>query len=157
VTCHHDFLEKPKKREKRLSQEHPQNSIISIQTFIVARAAVRFHFVTTAWAQASLCKWRMDSETGPLVKLVSAEGHEFYIHKKCAMVSGTIKAMLSGQFAESRGEVRFPEIPGVILERVVQYLYYKVRYSNSSLRVPNFSVEPEMSLELLMAANYLDC
>jgi transcription elongation factor B subunit 1 len=96
-------------------------------------------------------------ETGPLIKLISAEGHEFYVHKKCAMVSGTIKAMLAGQFAESRGEVHFPEIPGIILERVVQYLYYKVRFSNSSQRVPNFNIEPEMSLELLMAANYLDC
>jgi len=96
-------------------------------------------------------------EAGPLIKLISAEGHEFYVHKKCAMVSGTIKAMLAGQFAESRGEVRFPEIPGIILERVVQYLYYKVRFSNSSQRVPNFNIEPEMSLELLMAANYLDC
>ena len=88
-----------------------------------------------------------------MVRLISAEGHEFYVHKKCALVSGTIKAMLGGQFAESRGEVRFPEIPGIILERVVQYLYYKVRYTNSSQRVPNFNIEPEMSLELLMAAN----
>jgi transcription elongation factor B subunit 1 len=97
------------------------------------------------------------SETGPLIKLISAEGHEFYIHKKCAMVSGTIRTMLRGQFAESRGEIRFPEIPGIILERVVQYLYYKVRYTNSSQRVPAFNIEPEMSLELLMASNYLDC
>ena len=46
-------------------------------------------------------------EAGPMVRLISAEGHEFYVHKKCALVSGTIKAMLGGQFAESRGEVRF--------------------------------------------------
>lgn len=30
------------------------------------------------------------------VKLVSAEGHEFIIDKNAAMVSGTIKSMLSG-------------------------------------------------------------
>ena len=59
------------------------------------------------------------------------------------MVSGTIKAMLSGkftylfsvcfhksfligQFAESRGEVRFPEMPAIVLEKVIQYFYYKV-------------------------------
>lgn len=94
-----------------------------------------------------------DHEVGPLIKLISAEGHEFYIHRKCAMVSGAIKNVLAGQFAESRGEVRFPEIPGVILERVIQYMYYKVRYTNSTLRVPNFKVEPEMALELLMASN----
>ena len=102
----------------------------------------------------------MDSDGGVqtgMVKLISAEGHEFIIDRKCAIVSGTIKAMLSGQFAESRGEVRFPEIPGVVLERVIQYLYYKVRYTHSTSRVPNFDVEPEIALELLMASNYLDC
>ncbi|CAM9836783.1 unnamed protein product, partial [Hapterophycus canaliculatus] len=31
------------------------------------------------------------------VKLVSAEGAEFWVDRKCAMVSGTIKAMLSGE------------------------------------------------------------
>jgi transcription elongation factor B subunit 1 len=99
----------------------------------------------------------VDPSTLHMVKLISADGHEFYVHKKCAMVSGTIAAMLSGQFAESRGEVRFPEIPGVILEKVIQYMYYKTRYTNSTQRVPNFQIEPEISLELLMASNYLDC
>jgi hypothetical protein len=59
--------------------------------------------------------------------------------------------------AESRGEVRFPEIPGVILEKVIQYMHYKVRYANSTQRIPNFNIEPEISMELLMAASYLDC
>jgi transcription elongation factor B subunit 1 len=94
---------------------------------------------------------------GRMVKLISMEGHEFLVDKKCAMVSGTIKAMLEGQFAESRGEIRFPEIPGHILEKVVQYLYYKVRYTNTPQRVPNFNIEPEIALDLLMASNYLDC
>lgn len=99
----------------------------------------------------------MDNSTIKMVKLISAEGHEFFIDRRCAIVSGTIKQMLSGQFAESRGEVKFPEIPAVILEKVIQYLYYKVRYTNSVMRVPEFEIEPELSLELLMAANYLDC
>lgn len=98
-----------------------------------------------------------DEHAPQLIRLISAEGHEFFVEKRCAMVSGTIKAMLSGQFAESRGEVRFPEIPGVILEKVIQYLHYKVRYTNSAQRVPNFVIEPELALELLTAANYLEC
>lgn len=58
---------------------------------------------------------------------------------------------------ESRGEVRFPEIPGIVLEKVVQYLYYKVRYTNSTQRIAEFHIEPEIAVELLMASNYLDC
>jgi hypothetical protein len=30
------------------------------------------------------------------IKLVSAEKHEFYLDRKAALVSGTIKAMLAG-------------------------------------------------------------
>ncbi|CAK4122961.1 unnamed protein product [Aphanomyces euteiches] len=91
------------------------------------------------------------------VKLISAEGQEFYVVRKCAMVSGTIKAMLTGHFSESKGEVRFPDISAPILEKIIQYFYFKVRYSNSNARLPDFTIEPEIALELLMAANYLDC
>ena len=100
-----------------------------------------------------------DSEDtqGRFIKLISAEGHEFYVDRRCAGVSGTIKAMLEGQFAEARGEIRLPEISTNVLEKIVQYFYYKVRYTNSSQRVPQFDMEPEIALELLMASNYLDC
>lgn len=36
-------------------------------------------------------------------------------------------------------------------------MYYKLRYTNSNTRIPEFPIEPETALELLMAANYLDC
>jgi hypothetical protein len=38
----------------------------------------------------------MQSHQSHMIKLISAEGHEFFVNRKCAMVSGTIKAMLSG-------------------------------------------------------------
>lgn len=41
------------------------------------------------------------------VKLVSAEGAEFWVDRKCAMVSGTIKAMLSGENVEHAGEAEW--------------------------------------------------
>eukprot|EP01035_Chromulina_nebulosa_P018860 gene18860-24645_t len=99
----------------------------------------------------------MDEDLTSMVKLISAEGHEFFIDRRCALLSGTIKQMLTSQFAENRGEVRFPEIPGMILEKVIQYLHYKVRYTNSVMRIPEFDIEPEIALELLLASNYLDC
>jgi len=79
------------------------------------------------------------------------------IDRKCAASSGTIKAMLAGQFSESSGEIRFQEISTPILEKVIQYFYYKLRYSNSQVRIPEFDIDPEIALELLMAANFLDC
>jgi len=91
------------------------------------------------------------------VKLISADAHEFIIDRKCAMVSNTIRSMLSGTFTEAElGEVNFREISAPILEKVVQYFYYKTRYNNSATENPEFPIEPEIALELLMAANFLD-
>eukprot|EP00877_Chromochloris_zofingiensis_P005291 jgi/Chrzof1/14763/Cz09g15090.t1 len=94
------------------------------------------------------------------VKLVSAEGFEFIIDYKAACVSNTIRNMLSsqGSFTETElGEVKFPEISTAILEKVCQYFYYKLRYQNSTTHnIPVFKVQPDIALELLMAANFLD-
>ena len=51
--------------------------------------------------------------------------------------------------------ITFPEISGRCLERC-QYFYYKLRHTNSKDKLPQFPLPPEMALELLMAANYLD-
>jgi hypothetical protein len=91
-----------------------------------------------------------------MIKLRSGEGHEFILERRVAMMSGTIKMMLSGQFAESRGEISFPEIPGIVLEKAIKYMYYKVRYTNAATRIPEFVIEPEIGLELLIASGYLD-
>jgi len=94
------------------------------------------------------------------VKLVSSDGHEFIVKRRYALTSGTIKAMLSGpgQFAENETNVvNFREIPSHVLERVCVYFTYKVKYTNSSTEIPEFQIAPEVALELLMAANFLDC
>jgi transcription elongation factor B subunit 1 len=93
---------------------------------------------------------------GDYVTLVSAEGFEFVIERRCANVSGTIKAMLTGSYSEAKdNHVTFPEISTRVLEKVIEYFHYKVRYSHSS-EMPEFKVEPEIALELLMASNFLD-
>jgi transcription elongation factor B subunit 1 len=94
------------------------------------------------------------------VKLISMEGHEFFVDKSIATGSSTtIRTMLDGgQFRESTENViNFPDIAGYILERVIRYMHYKSRYSNSAARIPEFSIEPEYALELLIASKYLDC
>ena len=112
------------------------------------------------------------------VKLISSDGHEFIVKRDHALTSGTIKAMLSGpgQFSENEtNEVNFREIPSHVLQKVCMYFTYKVgdnttdikiqsdnfssqvRYTNSSTEIPEFPIPPEIALELLMAANFLDC
>jgi hypothetical protein len=137
-----------------------------------------------------LCLWvaamaddKKDAEITGTVKLISADGHEFVIDRKAAMVSGTIRSMLSGPstyqaiylfvlffffrpvsdlffsvtFTEQQlGEINFREISTPILEKVCQYFYYKLKYANITTEIPEFPIEPEIALELLMAANFLD-
>eukprot|EP00658_Telonema_sp_P-2_P036287 TRINITY_DN26283_c0_g1_i2.p1 TRINITY_DN26283_c0_g1~~TRINITY_DN26283_c0_g1_i2.p1 ORF type:complete len:137 (+),score=60.75 TRINITY_DN26283_c0_g1_i2:131-541(+) len=101
-----------------------------------------------------------EEECGPaMVKLVSGDGMEFLVEREAAMVSGTIKNMLSspGMFVEASGEIKFPEIKAEVLEKVCQYMFYKLKYTNSTQpQIPEFEIEPELALSLLMAANYLD-
>ena len=53
--------------------------------------------------------------------------------------------------------MHFKEIPSHVLQKVCQYFIYKVRYTNSTTEIPEFPIAPEIALELLMAANFLDC
>uniref|UniRef100_K4AGQ1 Elongin-C n=1 Tax=Setaria italica TaxID=4555 RepID=K4AGQ1_SETIT len=73
-----------------------------------------------------------EEDTGGVVKLISAEGFEFVVDKKAAMVSNTLRNMLTspGGFSETRqGEVRFPEISTHVLEKICQYFYWSLHYS----------------------------
>ncbi len=64
---------------------------------------------------------------------------------------------LAGTFTETElGEIKFPTISAPVLEKICQYFYHKIRHSGSPEPAPEFPIEPEMALELLMAANYLD-
>ena len=91
------------------------------------------------------------------VKLVSADGKEFLLEREAAMVSGTIRSMLSSGFREGRdGVIVFEEFSAPVLEKVCEYLRYYVKYSGSTAPIPEFVIEPEIALDLLMAANYLD-
>ena len=43
----------------------------------------------------------------------------------------------------------------MVLEKVCQYLYYNQKHKDNKA-VPDMEIEPELCLELLMAADYLD-
>ena len=86
--------------------------------------------------------------------------HPPQVDEEAACVSKMIKSMMqsSGGFSERMdNKITFPEISGKILEKVCQYFYYKLQYTDSRDSVPEFKVPPELALELLMASNYLDC
>jgi transcription elongation factor B subunit 1 len=94
------------------------------------------------------------------ITLVSADGFEFVVLRKAAMVSPFIKSMLDprSQFAEAQ-EARcvFQEMSsgsGMVLDKVVEYFHYWYRYRKSE-DVPDMEIPVELCLELLAAADYL--
>ncbi|KAL7457232.1 hypothetical protein ACHAWC_008742 [Mediolabrus comicus] len=99
-----------------------------------------------------------DDNEQTYVKLVSAEGTEIFLEKRIALQVDTMRAMLEGNFRESEeSTIRFPDISSSALEKVVRYLHYKDRHANSTARIPEFPIEPEEALELLVAASFLNC
>lgn len=46
-------------------------------------------------------------------------------------------------------------ISGLVLEKVVEYFYYNEKHKNNT-GVADMDIPPELCLELLMAADYLD-
>jgi len=102
----------------------------------------------------------MAEETAPdWVTLVSSDGFEFIIQREPAIVAGTIRRMLDPKngFKESVTKTcHFENIPGVVLEQVCEYLYYSDRYKDMT-SVPDMDIPPELSLELALAADFLEC
>ncbi len=85
-----------------------------------------------------------DDNDQTYVKLISAEGTELFLERRIALQVDTMRAMLEGNFRESEESViRFPDISGSALEKVVKYLHYKDRHSNSATRIPEFAIDPE--------------
>lgn len=112
------------------------------------------------------------------LKLISSDGHEFVLRRDFAInASSTIKNMLSGpgQYSESQpNEIYLKDIPSHVLINVCRYFAYKAKYtksvtdhftellllpfsSSSSIDIPEFPIDIHVVLELLVAADFLDC
>ena len=98
-----------------------------------------------------------------IVKIIVADGQIFYLEKRYADMSHNIKAGLGCNSIESISkEFVFPDIRADVMEKVIQYLHYKFKYQQLLDRniikisqVPKFELEPEMALDVLVAASYL--
>ncbi len=95
------------------------------------------------------------------ITLISSDGFEIVINLQAALISGTLKSMLYNnsnfKFKESLSKkIKLPEINSNLLEKICEYLYYNLKYKDFNGDVPEFDIPPEIALELLVAADYLD-
>ncbi|KAI0982586.1 hypothetical protein GJ496_007571 [Pomphorhynchus laevis] len=101
-----------------------------------------------------------DESVPEYIKLISADDRIFIVRREYALISNYIRTLLNApiMYAETKNnEIRFKDIAGHVLEKICKYFIYKSIYQNCPVNIPTFPIEPEMALELLMAANYLDC
>ena len=67
--------------------------------------------------------------------------------------------MIEGSFRESKGRIELKQFDSHILKKVVEYLNYNFQYSSINEDdddIPEFEIPTDMSLELLLAADYLN-
>lgn len=102
---------------------------------------------------------------GEVIKIVSGDGEVFYLEKCFADVSANIKAGLGLHSEENESKTfSFPDFKGEILEKLCQYLHYKYKHQQlldneviNMNALPQFDIPPEMALDVLCAASYLQC
>ncbi|KAI0704534.1 POZ domain-containing protein [Earliella scabrosa] len=96
------------------------------------------------------------------VRLTSSDGYDYLVRKKVALGSGTLRDMLNAEssFSEALSNTCPMNERGIIVEKLAEYLVYKSLYEGSKKNedIPDFQerVFPEISLELLVAADYYD-
>ncbi|KAH0289429.1 hypothetical protein KCU62_g4368, partial [Aureobasidium sp. EXF-3399] len=98
------------------------------------------------------------TETPDYVTLISNDGFEFLVQTRTACLFDRIKRMLDPTkgFAESKTHrCTFENINGMVLEKVCEYFYYYEK-NRDATGVPDLDIPPELCLELLMAADYLN-
>ncbi|OQE22655.1 hypothetical protein PENFLA_c012G08928 [Penicillium flavigenum] len=95
-----------------------------------------------------------DSE---FVTIVSNDGFEFIIPRSAACVSETFRLMLSStNFPEGRtGRCVLEDYSGIVVEKICEYFCYNEKHKDQ-VNVADMDIPPELCLELLMAADFLN-
>mmetsp|Transcript_59286 Transcript_59286/g.163977 ORF Transcript_59286/g.163977 Transcript_59286/m.163977 type:complete len:114 (-) Transcript_59286:205-546(-) len=98
------------------------------------------------------------AESFSYIKLVSADGHHFFLDRRIAYECDTFRKMVE-QDTSREGqtkEIHLPKITGKLLEKVIEYLYYKYKYTDSKVAIPEFPIDDDVVLDLLLVANDLN-
>ncbi|KAK8899217.1 elongin C [Tritrichomonas musculus] len=93
-----------------------------------------------------------------LVTLISGDGRRFIIQRQVACLSPLLNSAFKpkAKFIESLSlEYHLPNVRGVVLEKIVDYLHYSFLYKNDISNAPKFDVSDDILLETLVASDYL--
>ncbi|CAE7467330.1 ndbB, partial [Symbiodinium necroappetens] len=87
-------------------------------------------------------------ETFSFLRLVSADGHEFFLDRRIAYECDTFKKMVEKEgFKEGQtNEIQLPTVTGKLLEKVIEYLYFKYKYTDAKVPIPEFPIDDDVVL-----------
>ena len=139
--------EKAREREKEMASAHPPVRLISSDGF-------EFVVDHEAACVSNTIKHMLASEG----KRERGEERERRAVNAPLFSTRTSPLFIPGGFAEAElRRVTFPEIPGAVLEKVCEYMHYKLQFAETPAKsIPDFNLPPELALELLKASNFLD-
>jgi elongin-C len=90
------------------------------------------------------------------VSLISSEGYEFNVDERVARVSGLLRGKLDSKKGKDK-RIVLSAVSASLLELMVQYFYYRTRYTECAGSIPAFPIAPELALEMLLVSNYFRC
>ncbi|KAL7672541.1 hypothetical protein ACOME3_007425 [Neoechinorhynchus agilis] len=100
-------------------------------------------------------------QNSKFVRITSKDDHEFFVDREMAMhASTTIRNMLNVSPTIDEDEdnvVCLDGLPSHIVADVCRYIYYNTYYTEAGIEVPDFDIGIENVVELLVAADFLDC
>nr|XP_045587443.1 elongin-C-like [Procambarus clarkii] len=95
------------------------------------------------------------------IKLISCHDHEFIIKRKDAFTSNLIQAMMSSStkcIENEKNEIHFKTISSYLLQKVCTYFTYNTQFKKNEITIdPEFPIENNIALDLLLVADFLDC
>merc|ERR1711998_71476 len=91
-----------------------------------------------------------EAEPVKMVRLVTKEGDVFVIDRDVAMVSGTIKNMLSapGMALETSGEMHFPEITSPVMDVICEHFHNKKKHASTGT-ANELAIESELAVDIM--------
>ncbi|GIY83209.1 hypothetical protein CDAR_612771 [Caerostris darwini] len=84
------------------------------------------------------------------VKIISSDGHEFYVKREHAFRSKIIRdKTASFDRQEDIDEIHFDDVQSHLLLNMCQFMVYRSLHRNDTTTPPAFVIEPEKTLDLI--------
>ncbi|CAE8581612.1 unnamed protein product [Polarella glacialis] len=97
-------------------------------------------------------------ESFSYLKLVSADGHEFYLDRRIAYECDTFRKMVEKDgFKEGQtNEIKLHTVTGKLLEKVIEYLYFKYKFTDSKVAKKTEGFSGRQLAKLVLAYQVLN-